>query len=88
MFLEDLWLERRLTHDEALMDESIIRAAGATHGQKMSPADMEAVIRSQRRQPWQPTALYETAPEERHRALFRRWRRGASDTPQTIPLTG
>jgi FO synthase len=88
MFLEDLSLERRLTHHEAPMDESSTRAAGATHGQKMSPADMEAVIRWRRRRPWQPTALDATAPEERYRASYRRWRCGASDTPQTIPLTG
>ena len=88
MFLEDLWLERRLTHDEALMDESITRAAGATHGQKMSPADMEAVIRLLRRQPRQRTTLYAAASEERCRASFGQWRHATGDVSQTLSLTG
>lgn len=42
-----------------LMNESISRAAGATHGQEMTPADIEAVIRSVGRVPIQRNTLYE-----------------------------
>src|SRR5271166_3960372 len=51
-----------------LMDESITRAAGASHGQEMSPAQMEEVIASLGRTPRQRTTLYETVPQERYRA--------------------
>jgi FO synthase len=53
-----------------LMNESISRAAGSTHGQELTPERMEALIRSLRRVPRQRTTLYETAPEERRRASF------------------
>jgi FO synthase len=53
-----------------LMDESITRAAGASHGQEMTPAQMEAIIRSAGRKPRQRTTLYEMAPEDRYRASF------------------
>ena len=41
-----------------LMDETISRAAGASHGTMMEPADFEATIRSAGRLPRQRTTLY------------------------------
>ncbi|MGZ5127425.1 MAG: 5-amino-6-(D-ribitylamino)uracil--L-tyrosine 4-hydroxyphenyl transferase CofH, partial [Burkholderiales bacterium] len=41
-----------------LMNESISRAAGALHGQEMTPAMMESLIRSAGRTPRQRTTLY------------------------------
>jgi FO synthase len=41
-----------------LMNESITRAAGAVHGQEMSPARMEKTIRNIGRIPRQRTTLY------------------------------
>jgi FO synthase len=41
-----------------LMNESISRAAGATHGQEMTPSMMEALIRSAERRPRVRTTLY------------------------------
>lgn len=46
-----------------LMDESISRSAGASHGQEMTPQDMEAIIRSAGRIPRQRTTLYRNAEE-------------------------
>ncbi|HLI19566.1 MAG TPA: 5-amino-6-(D-ribitylamino)uracil--L-tyrosine 4-hydroxyphenyl transferase CofH [Stellaceae bacterium] len=53
-----------------LMNESITRAAGASHGQEMPPERMEEVIRALGREPWQRTTLYGAAPPERQRASF------------------
>jgi FO synthase len=53
-----------------LMNESITRAAGAAHGQEMSPEAMERVIRAIGRDPWQRTTLYEAAPSDRVAASF------------------
>jgi FO synthase len=52
------------------MDESITRSAGASHGQEMTPVQMEAVIRSLARTPRQRNTLYATVPEDRYRASF------------------
>ena len=41
------------------MDETISRAAGASHGTEMQPADMEELIRSIDRVPVQRNTLYE-----------------------------
>lgn len=41
-----------------LMDESISRAAGAMHGQEMSPERMQAIITAVDREPKQRTTLY------------------------------
>lgn len=41
-----------------LMDESISRAAGATHGQELPPYEMDELIRALGRQPRQRTTLY------------------------------
>jgi FO synthase len=46
-----------------LMDESISRAAGASHGQEMAPTMMEELIRSAGRRPRERTTLY--APSAR-----------------------
>lgn len=51
-----------------LMNESITRAAGATHGQETSAAQMRALITSAGRIPEQRTTAYGVAPEERVRA--------------------
>jgi FO synthase len=51
-----------------LMNESISRAAGASHGQELDPASMEALIASIGRRPRQRTTLYGEAPQERRRA--------------------
>jgi FO synthase len=62
-----------------LMNESITRAAGATHGQEMAPEAMESLIRSLGREPWQRTTLYRAAPAERIAASF-----GAAPLSQPI----
>jgi FO synthase len=51
-----------------LMNESISRAAGASHGQEMPPEQMEEAIRAIGRVPHQRTTLYGDAPAERRRA--------------------
>jgi FO synthase len=53
-----------------LMDESITRAAGAVHGQELSPERMEKVIRALGRAPRQRTTLYGAPPAERVTASF------------------
>ncbi|UTY47475.1 7,8-didemethyl-8-hydroxy-5-deazariboflavin synthase subunit CofH (plasmid) [Sinorhizobium fredii] len=45
-----------------LMDESISRSAGASHGQEMTPQRMEEIIRSCGRLPRQRNTLYGNAP--------------------------
>jgi FO synthase len=52
------------------MNESISRAAGASHGQELPPEAMEELIRSAGRVPRQRTTLYGTPPAERTRASF------------------
>jgi FO synthase len=52
------------------MNETISRAAGAAHGQEMSPARMEALIGAIGREPFLRTTLYQPAPEERRAAAF------------------
>ena len=54
-----------------LMNESITRAAGATHGQEMPAVEMEALIRSIGRSPKQRTTLYGDAPNQQQVASFR-----------------
>jgi FO synthase len=48
-----------------LMNESITRAAGATHGEEMPPEEMEALIGKLERKPRQRTTLYADAPATR-----------------------
>lgn len=53
-----------------LMDESISRSAGASHGQEMTPQRMEAIIRAGGRIPRQRTTLYRDAePTLRQRSF-------------------
>jgi FO synthase len=52
------------------MNESISRAAGASHGQELAPEAMEATIRTIARTPRQRTTLYADAPPERREASF------------------
>jgi FO synthase len=54
-----------------LMNESISRAAGASHGQELGPAAMEELISAAGRIPRQRTTLYADAPVERRAASFR-----------------
>ncbi|GAB3277742.1 5-amino-6-(D-ribitylamino)uracil--L-tyrosine 4-hydroxyphenyl transferase CofH [Parahaliea aestuarii] len=54
-----------------LMNESITRAAGSSHGQEWAPAVMEEHIRAAGRSPRQRTTLYGDVPEERRRAAAR-----------------
>jgi FO synthase len=53
-----------------LMNESISRAAGAAHGQELSPPRMEALIRELGREPQQRTTLYRPASAERHTSAW------------------
>jgi FO synthase len=53
-----------------LMDETITRSAGATHGQEMTPAQMEKIIRSLGRIPRQRNTFYDAVPKERYHASF------------------
>jgi FO synthase len=53
-----------------LMNESISRAAGASHGQELPPEAMEELIRSAGRVPRQRTTLYGVPPAERTRASY------------------
>jgi FO synthase len=65
-----------------LMDETITRSAGAVHGQEMTPARMESIIRSIGRLPRQRTTVYGEAPEERYATSFASRR----DAPAIIAL--
>lgn len=47
-----------------LMDETISRAAGASHGEEMPPAEMEALIRAQGRTPLRRNTLYRPAARD------------------------
>src|SRR5262249_9858237 len=49
-----------------LMNESISRAAGAAHGQELSPSRMEELIRALGRTPLHRTTLYRHASAEGH----------------------
>jgi FO synthase len=49
----------------SLMNESITRAAGSTHGQEMSARLLEQLIADVGRAPRMRTTLYRSAPEER-----------------------
>jgi FO synthase len=48
-----------------LMNESISRAAGASHGQEFDPQQMETLIRAVGREPLQRTTLYQAVDAER-----------------------
>ena len=53
-----------------LMNETISRSAGASHGQEMSPAMMEGLIAACGRNPRQRLTDYGPASADRHRASF------------------
>lgn len=53
-----------------LMNESISRAAGTTHGQELAADTMQEIIRSIGRTPRQRSTLYATVSEERMAASF------------------
>ena len=53
-----------------LMNESISRAAGASHGQEMPPEAMDELITGIGRLPRQRTTTYGTPPEERQRTSY------------------
>jgi len=53
-----------------LMNESITRAAGATHGEEFCPRDLESLIVQAGRQPRQRTTLYEDVSSERKDVAF------------------
>jgi FO synthase len=53
-----------------LMNETITRSAGASHGQEMEPYRMEAIIRGHGRVPKQRTTPYGEVAEERVRVSF------------------
>jgi FO synthase len=53
-----------------LMNETISRSAGASHGQEMTPQSMEAIIRAAGRTPRLRTTLYADAPAERRAVAF------------------
>lgn len=53
-----------------LMNESISRAAGATHGQELPPSEMDELIRNIGRDPVQRTTLYRQAIPDRASASY------------------
>ena len=53
-----------------LMNETISRSAGASYGQEMMPAAMEAIITENGRRPRLRTTLYGDAPLDRRTAAF------------------
>jgi len=53
-----------------LMNETITRAAGASHGEEMPPDAMDAMIRTVGRTPKQRTTLYDDVPADRTAASF------------------
>ena len=48
-----------------LMNESISRAAGTTHGQELPPGEMDSLIRRAGRLPLQRSTIYGPVAEER-----------------------
>ena len=54
-----------------LMNESITRAAGAQTGQEMPPAEMDKLIRSLGREPYQRSTLYGTADPAQTEVSYR-----------------
>lgn len=69
-----------------LMNESISRAAGASHGEEMPPERMEALVRSVGRAPWQRNTLYGPAdPRQRERSFHAA---PLADIVLTPPTTG
>ncbi|MEA2857770.1 MAG: synthase [Methylobacteriaceae bacterium] len=65
-----------------LMDESISRAAGASHGQEMSPVEMEAIIAAAGRIPRQRTTTYGDVAHAAPSAVLTRRELGLPDLVQ------
>jgi FO synthase len=53
-----------------LMNESITRAAGATHGEELPPPSMQQLITAMGREPRQRTTLYADAPAAQYQRSF------------------
>jgi FO synthase len=53
-----------------LMNESISRAAGAAHGEELTPKEMDALIFEIGRKPAQRTTLYHAVGDDRRRASY------------------
>ncbi|OED39342.1 7,8-didemethyl-8-hydroxy-5-deazariboflavin synthase [Chromatiales bacterium (ex Bugula neritina AB1)] len=54
-----------------LMNETITRAAGAGHGQEMTPQNLERILAESGRPSRQRTTLYKNAPEVQQRVSYR-----------------
>ena len=54
-----------------LMNETITRAAGASHGQEWAAAELEAFVEGLGRRPWLRNTVYQPAAAERRAAAFR-----------------
>ena len=67
-----------------LMNESITRAAGAAHGQEMSPARLESIIRDLGRVPRQRNTLYGAVADDRRLAA---WAAGPMTPTVETPLS-
>jgi FO synthase len=65
-----------------LMNETISRSAGASHGQEMKPALFEEIAASSTRKVWQRTTLYAPASLQRHAVAL------AADDLRELPATG
>lgn len=72
-----------------LMDESISRAAGAEHGQEMSPAEIESAIHACGRTPRQRTTLYGDVTAERRARANTHYRNhpGCAQVPEVASRT-
>jgi len=53
-----------------LMNETITRAAGASHGEEMAPESMDQIIQALDRTPKQRTTLYGDVPQDRQDAAY------------------
>lgn len=53
-----------------LMNETITRSAGATHGEELPPEELEVIVQGIGREPRQRTTLYGTPPATRTRSSF------------------
>ncbi len=84
-----------------LMNETITRAAGASHGEEMPPEALDAIIRDLDRTPKQRTTLYGDVPTDRQEKAYgaatlgpvqlpraRRYERPVSTGPQTLVRPG
>jgi FO synthase len=54
----------------SLMNETITRSAGASHGEEVPPKEMDSLIQRIGRRPLQRTTLYAPAPKHRIEASY------------------